>query len=338
MNANKLLEPIKITLQKWDEDAEPLVSISCITYNHEKYIRDAIEGFLMQKTTFPLEILIHDDASTDKTASIVKEYEQKFPHLIKPIYQTENQYSKKDGTIGRIQRNRARGKYYAICEGDDYWIDPLKLQKQVDFLEQHSEYGLCYTKAKVYDQLEQKFTNIELGKFRRDATDLIIRGNEIPTLSTVFRNNLLKDYMQDIGSGVMNKWTLGDYPLWLYISCVSKIYLLEEETCVYRKLQESASHHNGNLEKILSFTKSTTDISLFFSEKFNLKLENRIKARFISFIAFQYTKNEIEKKRLNSLLSNYKCYHFKTILTKILISNTFGLYIYKWIYLRKGKN
>lgn len=139
----KFLEKsVPITSQQWGEDIVPLVSIDCTTYNHENFIRDAIEGFLMQKTTFPVEILIHDDASTDKTASIVREYEEKYPHLIKPIYQTENQYSKRDGSIGRIQRGRARGKYVALCEGDDYWTDPLKLQKQVDFLENNKDYIL----------------------------------------------------------------------------------------------------------------------------------------------------------------------------------------------------
>ncbi len=113
-------EPIPITSQQWREGTIPQVSISCITYNHENYIRNAIEGFLMQKTTFPVEILIHDDASTDKTAEIVREYEKKYPQLIKPIYQTENQYSKNNALIGRIQRERAVGKYYATCEGDDY--------------------------------------------------------------------------------------------------------------------------------------------------------------------------------------------------------------------------
>jgi glycosyltransferase involved in cell wall biosynthesis len=139
-----LEEPVPITSQQWSEDTIPLVSISCITYNHENFIRDAIEGFLMQKTTFPVQILIHDDASTDKTARIVKEYELKYPNLIKPVYQTENQYSKKNGTIGRIQRERAIGKYYAMCEGDDYWIDPLKLQKQVDMLEENSDCSICF--------------------------------------------------------------------------------------------------------------------------------------------------------------------------------------------------
>lgn len=119
---------------------DPLVSICCITYNHENYIRNAIEGFLIQKTDFPFEIIIHDDASTDSTANIIKEYEKKFPDLIKPIYQIENQHSK-----GRkatpIAFKAARGKYIALCEGDDYWIDPLKLQKQITEMKNHQN---CY--------------------------------------------------------------------------------------------------------------------------------------------------------------------------------------------------
>lgn len=123
------------------------VSVVCNAYNHEAYIRDALEGFVMQKTTFPFEVLVHDDASTDNTASIIREYEAKYPEIIKPIYETENQYSKNDGSLGRIQYGRVKGKYIAICEGDDYWTDPLKLQKQYDCLEAHPTADICATSA-----------------------------------------------------------------------------------------------------------------------------------------------------------------------------------------------
>src|SRR5690625_2241081 len=157
-----LEKPKPLKDQVWSEDVEPLVSISCITYNHEKFISDAIEGFLMQETTFPVEINIHDDASTDNTAKIVREYEKKYPNvLFNVIYQVENQYSKKDGSIRRIQQSRARGKYYAICEGDDYWIDPSKLQKQVSFLEENPEYVLSHTNSNILFE--------EKGKVRTSA-------------------------------------------------------------------------------------------------------------------------------------------------------------------------
>ena len=124
-------------------DEEIKVSIICNTYNHEAYIKDALDSFVMQKTNFKFEVLIHDDASTDKTADIVREYEIKYPDIIKPIYQTENQYSKKVKISVEYQYPRVKGKYIAFCEGDDYWTEPYKLQKQFDAMESHPEIDVC---------------------------------------------------------------------------------------------------------------------------------------------------------------------------------------------------
>ncbi len=128
-------ESIELRNYRFDSDVIPLVSISCITYNHKQYIRDAIEGFLIQRTNFPVEILIHDDASKDGTAEIIKEYEKQYLWLIKPVYQTEHQFSKHNGNIPKIQYVRVLGKYHTFCEGDDYWTYPYNLQKQVDLLD-----------------------------------------------------------------------------------------------------------------------------------------------------------------------------------------------------------
>ena len=149
------------------------VSVVCNAYNQETYIRDALEGFVMQKTNFKFEVLVHDDASTDKTADIIREYEAKYPDLIKPIYQTENQYSKGTGEVTKLQYERIKGKYIAICEGDDYWTDPMKLQKQYDALEAHPEVDICTHKAETvkadtkehieYLELADKDTVIPVG-------------------------------------------------------------------------------------------------------------------------------------------------------------------------------
>ena len=121
-----------------------LVSILCTAYNHEPYIRDALEGFVSQKTDFAFEVLVNDDASSDGTAAVIREFAEKYPELIRPFYQKENQFSK---GIGYIYENifypKARGKYFAFCEGDDYWTDESKLQRQVDFLESHPDYSAC---------------------------------------------------------------------------------------------------------------------------------------------------------------------------------------------------
>lgn len=135
---------------------EPVVSICCLTYNHILYIRQCLDGFMMQKVNFPIEILIYDDASTDGTQGIIREYETKYPNIVKPIYQKENQYSK-GVRVGFVYNySRAKGKYIALCEGDDYWTDPYKLQKQVDFLESHIDYVMCSHKWNDFIENKKK--------------------------------------------------------------------------------------------------------------------------------------------------------------------------------------
>lgn len=129
-----------------------VVSVYCLAYNHEQYIRDALEGFVRQKTNFRYEVLVHDDASTDNTPAIIREYAQKYPDIIKPIFQTENQYSKGVKILPEIIHPKSSGRYIAFCEGDDYWCDENKLQRQVDFLETHQEgYSACVHNTKVLD-------------------------------------------------------------------------------------------------------------------------------------------------------------------------------------------
>ena len=165
-----------------NEESKILVSICCITYNHAKFVREALEGFLMQEppTCVPkgtkmsdwCEILIHDDASTDGTDAIVCEYAEKYPELIRPLYETENQYSR--GGAGRMavlfNYKRAKGKYIAYCEGDDYWTDTKKLQKQVDWMESHEEYSVCWHRCK---QLI-----IETGEIKDDDCYKVLQGKD----------------------------------------------------------------------------------------------------------------------------------------------------------------
>ncbi|MBR3141976.1 MAG: glycosyltransferase family 2 protein [Clostridiales bacterium] len=124
-------------------DNDVAVSVICNAFNHGKYIRDTLNGFVMQKTDFKFEVLVHDDASKDDTADIIREFEAEYPDIIKPIYQTENQYSKNVWITDVYQLRRSKGKYIAICEGDDYWTDLDKLQKQYDALEAHPEIDIC---------------------------------------------------------------------------------------------------------------------------------------------------------------------------------------------------
>lgn len=148
------------------------VSIRCFAYNHERFIRQCLDGFVMQKADFRFEAIVHDDASTDNTAAIIREYAEKYPDIIKPIYETENQYSKHDGSLTRIMNAHTRGKYIAMCEGDDYWTDPYKLQKQVDFLESHPDYVMCSHLFDVYNERNKQLQKNDESSFTGKSYDL----------------------------------------------------------------------------------------------------------------------------------------------------------------------
>lgn len=185
------------------EKDRPLVAIQCITYNHEPYISDTLEGFVMQKTKFPFVAIVHDDASTDGTADIIRKYAEKYPDIIKPIFETENQYSKRDGSITRIMNEaciKTGAKYIAFCEGDDYWTDPLKLQKQVNFLEANPKYvytchnyTIINSNGDVIGQSQSpiKLKNDELG-FEFTKEDAFRLTWFTKTLTCVFPSNILE--------------------------------------------------------------------------------------------------------------------------------------------------
>lgn len=248
------------------------VTICCLTYNHEKFVRQCLDGFIMQKTDFHFEVLVHDDASTDKTQDIIREYATNYPEVIKPILQKENQYSKGNRAIlATFCYPKVKGEYIAICEGDDYWIDPYKLQKQVDFLENHQEYAMVYTSSKIYDQGKNKIEENLVGSEYRGYDDLLAY-NRISTLTTCIRTKAIMEYMDDIEPQKRN-WLMGDYPMWLWIGYHYKIKFFPDITSVYRVLEESASH-SKDIEKNERFILSTIDITSFFIQRFNLAPTN----------------------------------------------------------------
>lgn len=209
----------------------PLVSISCATFNHKDYLRDAIEGFLMQKTEFLFEILIHDDASTDGTTEIVQEYERNYPSQIYPVYQKENQFSKGISISSTYNWPRAQGKYIAMCEGDDYWTDPFKLQKQVDFLEVNTEYSLCFHNALLIDEgrntAPKRIFNNE--QKRTSNIEDAISGIGIPTASILFEKELL--HIPEWFMHIYNK----DFAIQLLMAEKGKIGYINEVMSVYRR-------------------------------------------------------------------------------------------------------
>jgi glycosyltransferase involved in cell wall biosynthesis len=220
----------------------PLVSICTITYNHSQYIKECLDGFLMQRTNFQFEVLIHDDASTDGTEEIIREYEAKYPEIIKPIYEKENQWVK--GRRGSMVFNlpRSRGKYIALCEGDDYWTDPLKLQKQVDFLEENPDYSLCFHASKtIRNNDPQNFSIIRPRKLpsnrKFEMKHIILGGGGFMATNSML---FLKDRIQGRPEW-MNNAPVGDIPLMLILASKGEIGYIDEVMSVYRVMSSSTS-------------------------------------------------------------------------------------------------
>lgn len=245
------------------DDNKILVSIKCAVYNHEPYLRQCLEGFVMQKTNFRFEAIVHDDASTDGSAKIIREYARKYPDIIKPIYESENQYSKRDGSLSRIINAACKGKYIATCEADDYWTDPYKLQKQVDILEADPNVSMVYTAFRTVDSngdfmprpIYEKYKEIS---FSGDILcQLISSGNFIMTLTTCIRRDVYE-------SDIIKQSQIGlDYLLFLTAASMGKAAYLPEETGCYRYSPQSEMNAN------LSYVKSSyIKAKKYFVKKF----------------------------------------------------------------------
>lgn len=212
---------------------EIMVSICCITYNQESYIRDCLEGFLNQKTDFLYEVLIHDDASSDRTGDIIREYAGRYPNVIKPIIQIENQYSSGLTNVsGTFNFPRASGRYIAMCEGDDYWTDENKLQIQVDYMESNPECSLCFHSAKV-EVAERAFTEHKMRPYKGSRIvspeEIIDKRSGYPTASLLFRTEMVKK----LPEFYMNA-PIADIPLQLLAAAGGYGYYIDRSMCVYR--------------------------------------------------------------------------------------------------------
>lgn len=208
--------------------SDPLLSVCLITYNHEKYVRQALEGILMQKVNFPIEVIIADDCSTDSTREIILEYKEKYPELIKLIFQKKNVGAAKNW---KDLISSPAGKYIAYFEGDDYWINPLKLQKQVDFLEANESYSICFHNVKRVDEigkdLKQRLANnYDVEKIF--TIEDLAKVNFIHTVSVVLKKNL-----ERIPEWI-NYSPAGDYPLHLINATYGLIKYFPEEMAAYR--------------------------------------------------------------------------------------------------------
>ena len=247
----------KYTRQQFEQvtkPATPLVSICIPTYNHGKYIRQCLEGVMMQQTSFAFEVIVGEDCSTDDTRSIIEEFEAKYPGIIKPVYHPQN--------VGP-QRNayefcwpRLTGKYIAVCEGDDYWTDPHKLQKQVDFLEANEEFVLCFHEVRTVTEKDEVLRE-EAGAFRVFDWKSIF-SQHIATMSVVFRNCIPSTHEDFIHV------TYGDIFLFTVLSKYGKLAELDFIGGNYRKHAGGAfsgrtleEKYKGSIETRKLMTRST---------------------------------------------------------------------------------
>lgn len=218
--------------------SRPVVTIACLTYNHEDYISQALDSFLMQETTFPFEIIINDDASTDQNPSIINNYAEKYPSIIKPIFHEKNQYSISKRVSIDFIFGEAKGDYIAFCEGDDYWTDTTKLQKQYTILENNRQLNMCLHFASLLDQTTQKIIG-EIGRYPVDLSYPVIsfaevvtkKYGQIPTASTFIRATVLKDLEEFFK---ISNATIFDIFLHMIAARGAGAYLIEEAMSVYR--------------------------------------------------------------------------------------------------------
>jgi glycosyltransferase involved in cell wall biosynthesis len=233
----RLENPVRITDQVWPEGTVPMVSVCCITYQHLNFIRDALEGFLKQETTFPVEIIIRDDASTDGTAEIVREYTEKYPQLIRTILHIKNQYSKGKRAFPETLA-MARGEFIALCEGDDFWTCPSKLEKQVSLLEGDGRVALTFHKAWVRHQDDREDFVLQPSTPQEAYCfdDILLNAYFIPTASMVYRRSLIPNLSD------LSFFRSGDIVLQATLGHYGKILFLNETCSVYRK-------HDGGITR-----------------------------------------------------------------------------------------
>ncbi len=252
-----------------------MVSICCLAYNQEKYIRQCLDGFVMQKCNFKYEVLINDDASTDHTVDIIREYEKSYPDIVKPIYQTENQWSKKIPISKTYLYPIARGKYIAKCEGDDFWTDPYKLQKQVDALENHPDCCICLHRVSSivendgYDD-KRTYPNFKLKTGIFNGSKLIYYacyGEYVFQTSSYFiRRDTIIQYSNE-NPKYKQVAATGDTPLLLYAGYVGNAYYIDEIMSCYRR------NSSSSLARTKSITETEDKIMEHYMHQINMMQE-----------------------------------------------------------------
>ena len=306
-----------------------LVSINCITYNHEKYIAQAIEGFLMQKTNFEYEIIIGEDCSTDGTRAIVQKYINKYPDKIKMITSDKNVGARNNDN--RVF-NASVGKYIAYCEGDDYWIDEYKLQKQVDYIENNENCSMVFHNTKYFNDKSKKFSvvnKVKSGKY--NIGDVIVNGGGfIPTASILYRKHIMNN-----PPDFYTKGFVGDYPLQMLCALNGYVYCIDDFMSVYRTNVDgswSSQCKKINKEKLIKRYQGIIDILDMFNKytKFSYdKFVNEAKLP-LEFEIYLFESNKIRFNKYNKFLECYNNLSKRKRIKTLFKGNFTDTYIYAY--------
>ncbi|MEY8767061.1 glycosyltransferase [Francisella philomiragia] len=251
-----------------------LVSILCPTYNHEEYITQALDSFLMQETDFAFEVIVSDDCSSDRTANIIREYEKKYPNIIKPMYQEENMRSKVTNLLQSVFLPKVKGKYIAVCDGDDYWTDPHKLQKQVDFLEVNPEFiGCAHATRFLRDgQITELVSNADSDKSVYSFEEYAGL-HYFHTSSWVYRYDKYKKQVNEY-----LKLNNGDAYLSFVFLSFGPIKYLDQEMSVYRINEKgvwsSESSEKNNIKNLISLINNIGIFTEYKQHLSNILLHN----------------------------------------------------------------
>ena len=298
-----LEKPVRVTEQSWATNVRPVVSVICTAYQHVNFIRQAIEGFLMQETTFPIEILIHDDASTDGTAEIVNEYADRYPDLIKATLQKENQYSR-GNRPGIILSTMSRGKYLAICEGDDYWISPSKIQDQCKFLEENSKINICGGICKI--EFDAGVMNSHASEFKPKIHKSIFTVNEIISEFFLHTSTLLVRKNSFININFPSSIIAGDQFMRVMCSHPHGAGFIWKEMSVYRVHEGGTWSSMLEKNKIFDQIKGSLIMDSVLNYEYHENFKNRIYEMLCSLIKDKFRHREIFSK----VWTYFYCMHF----------------------------
>lgn len=294
-------------------DNQVMVSVYCLTYNHEKYIRKTLEGFISQKTSFKYEVFVHDDASTDGTAEIIREYEKKYPDIIKGIYQTENQFSKKINILKTHLISLFSGKYIATCEGDDYWCNSEKLQKQFDILEKNENVIMVTHNTKKITESDEEISLMVKGLDDgiMNPEFLVDKKDKNPHLSSLmYRKEVIINERPDFFN-----LTTGDNRIRLFALNYGDIYYINEVMSAYRvfvpgswtsRMKNDREGKTKHLENTIAFFKAYDN---FTQKRFTDIISKVIEERTFNLYCAkkEYKKAYILSKKIEISFA-YKCY------------------------------